>query len=81
MYQSSLPHSPNQSITTPRHNRHLRQPQFLDAVRAKDVDTVGLWIEVGYQVLAESLLEAVRIGSLEMVKVGEWVCHGNDAQP
>lgn len=46
----------------------------MDDVRAKDAEAVGMWIEEGYRVMGESLLEAVRRGSLEIVKVYEMEC-------
>jgi hypothetical protein len=45
------------------------QPEFMEAVRSRDVEAVGMWIELGYKVLGETLIEAVRSRSLEIVEV------------
>lgn len=45
------------------------QPQFLDAVRARDVEAVEMWFEEGYKVLGESLMLAVRKGLFDINKV------------
>lgn len=55
----------------PHHHHHQPPPQdgFLDAVQARDVEAVGMYVDEGYQVHSKSLLEAVRLGALDIVKV------------
>jgi len=48
---------------------HTCQPEFLEAVRKKDVEAVGMFLDEGYQVLGETLIEAVQGRSVEMVQV------------
>lgn len=48
---------------------NTRQKGFLDAVQARDVEAVGMFLDEGYQVHSKSLLEAVRLGALDIVKV------------
>lgn len=50
------------------------QPEFMAAVRTRDVEAVEMWFEEGYTVLGESLLQAVRSGALDIVKV--FMCRG-----